>query len=199
MKKNIKTLMIILFCVGCLSGSAQTFKFRQVHTDDVCLMQLMENVTKVIHCSHWHREAKCHYLSMKKIGSDTVLEIHSYNSHGIYHTLVEQELFGTCLLFDHEFYIDTSLARLFCATDHKFKKRYNRRIVEENRLSFNDCYYYWLFKKDFCGIDLYESWAMEDFTGWYNLELDPDCFCDYKKMFIELIDEESEDIDISHQ
>lgn len=199
MKKNTKLLMITLFCLGYLSGFAQTFKLMQVHTDDVCLMQLMENITKVIQYSQWPRDARCHYLSTTKRGADTILEIHSYDSGGIYHTLLEQELFGVCLLFDHEFYIGTSLAKLFYATNHTFKKRYDREIEEKNVLSFNDCYYHWLFKKNFCGIDLYESWTMEDFKDWYNLELDSNCFCNYKKMSIELIEEEPEDIDTLRQ
>jgi hypothetical protein len=190
--------MMTLFCMGCLPGTAQTFELRHVHTDDTCLVQLMENITKVIHDSQWPRDARCHYLSMTKIGSDTMLEVHSYDSHGIYKTLSKQVLFGVCLLFDHEFYIDTSLACLFYVTGHAFEKRYNRKTVEENKISFNDCYYHWLFKKDFCGIDLYESWIMEDFKGWYALELDPDCFCNYKKMSIEMIEEESEDVDMNH-
>ena len=195
MKKCHRILMMTLFCLCYLSGFSQVFKFRQVHTDDVCLMQLMENITKVIHGSQWNRDARCHYLLISKIGSDTVLEIHSYDAPGIYKTLSEQELFGVLSLLDHEFYIDTSFAKFFSATTHTFKKRYNRKMMEEDKLSLNDCYCHWLFKKNFCGIDLYESWTMQDFKDWYNLELDSNCFCDYKNMSIELIEEELEDID----
>jgi hypothetical protein len=46
MKEGFRILMMALFCIGCLSGTAQTFKFRQVHTDDTCLVQLMENIAK---------------------------------------------------------------------------------------------------------------------------------------------------------
>ena len=91
MKKCHRILMMTLFCLCYLSGFSQVFKFRQVHTDDVCLMQLMENITKVIHGSQWNCDARCHYLLISKIGSDTVLEIHSYDAPGIYKTLSDRE------------------------------------------------------------------------------------------------------------
>ena len=192
-----RVVMMALVCMGCLWGTAQTFEFRQVYTDNACMVKLMENITKVIHDSPWPRDANCHYLSMTKEGADTVLEIHSYDAHGFYSTLQEQEILGVCLLLDHEFYIDTSLASWFDVTDPTFIKRYDRKRVEENRFTINDCYYHWLFKRDFCGIALYKAWTMNDFKGWYNLELDTDCFCDYRKMSVELIEEEPEEMDMS--
>ncbi len=199
MVKSSSMIILAVLFMAHFSCFAQTFSFKQVKTDDICLNQLMANITSVIHDGQWCCDAQCHVLSIKKFGTDTMLEIHSFDTYGIYNTLLNQELFGVCLLFNHEFYVDTSFAKSFYITDNTFKKKYNRKIVEEQSLSINDCYHYWLFKKNFCGIDLYKSWIMEDFKGWYNLELNPKCFCNYKKMSVELIEEEPEDIDIPHQ
>ena len=192
--KGIISLLIIFLLFECFSGSAQTFKYRQVQTDDVCLLQLMENITKVIYNSNLRRDATCHFLSLKEMGTDTLLEIHSLDSQGIYKILLEHESLSVCIMFGHEFYIDTSIARLFYNTEVFFKKKYSRKIMKTIGLTFNDSYYYWLFKKVFCGIDLDGFWCVEDFKDWYSLELNTDCFCDYKKMSIELIEEDSEEI-----
>jgi len=149
----------------------------------------MENIAKVINNSHWQRDARCHFLSTKSIGKDTLIEIHSYATSGIYETLSQKRLFGVCVIFDHEFYIDTSMANLFYYTKQSYTKKFNREFKGANLVSFDDCYYFWLFKKDFCGISLEDFWVVDDFNDWYSLELNPECFCDYKRMFIEIIDE----------
>jgi hypothetical protein len=192
MKEGFRILMMTLFCMVCLSGTAQTFKFRQVHADDTCLVQLMENIAKVIHNSNHFHDAKCHFLSIKVEGVDSMLEIHSFDYPGIYNTLSKRELYGVCIIFDHEFYIDTSLAALFYYSGDSFKKKYKRKLVDANRFTINDCYYYWLFKKEICGIDLCGFSYIGNFKDWYNLDLDSDCFCDYKKLTIDIIEEEPE-------
>lgn len=192
MKKCYRILLMTLFCIGCLSGFAQTFEFRQVHPENACMVQLMGNIANVIQNSDLHIDAKCHYLSIKIVGSDSLLEIHSFDYFGIYNTLSKQELYGVCIICNNEFYIDTSLAALFYYTGHSFKKRYSRKLVEANKFTINDCYCYWLFKKEICGIDLYDFSYIGNFKDWYNLDLDSDCFCDYKKLTIDIIEEEPE-------
>lgn len=190
--KRIYVILIMTLLTGYFTVTAQTIRFKQIQTDNVCLMQLLENITKVVRNSNWQRDARCHYLSIKEAGIDTLLEIHSYDSPGFYHTISEHKFLGVFIMYDCEFYIDSSLVAFFYDTGKSFKKKYCHKHVEENRLTINDCYYYWLFKKAFCGIELYKSWIMDDFKDWYNLELDSDCFCDYKKISVELIEEESD-------
>ena len=191
-KKYVMLTMFLLF--WGVSSTAQTFKFKQIKTDNVCLVQLMENITKIISNSSWQRDSQHHHLSITVDGTDTLLEIHSYDFYGFYETISKNDFFGVCIILGHEFYIDSSFVNLFCYTGKSFKKRYNPKIVEDNRLNINDSYYYWLFKKTFCGIDLCGFWIMDDYKDWYNLELDPNCFCDYKNMTIDFVSE-PEDID----
>lgn len=190
MKQGFNILMIPLL-LGCIC-SAQTYKFKQVQPDNVCLELLMENIAKVIQNSNHFPDAKCHFLSIKVEGLDSMFEIHSFDYPGIYSTLSKRELYGVCIILDHEFYIDTSLAAWFYYSGNSFKKRYRHKLVEANKFTINDCYCYWLFKKEICGIDLCGFSYIGNFKDWYNLDLDSDCFCDYKKLTIDIIEEEPE-------
>lgn len=189
-KKHV-TLTIILL-LGCLSSTAQTFKFKQIKTDNVCLVQLMENITKVVSNSHWWRNAQYHHLSIEVHGADTLLVIHSNDLYGFYSTISKNNFFGVYIMSGHEFYIDSSLANLFYYTGKSFKKKYNPKYGEGFDIIVHDGYD-WLFKKTFCGIDLCGTWTMENlehYKIWYNLELDPNCFCDYKNMSIDFVEDE---------
>ena len=192
MKFNV--LLMLAFIWGFLTGSAQTFKFKQVKPDNLCLELIMENITKIVDNSYWLADEYCHYLSITVLGNDTLLDIRSFDTYGIYSTLTKHKYFGVCLMYDHEFYIDSSLFKSFYFTGDSFKKRYSNKFLETNKFTINDCYSYWIFRKEFCGIDLDRFSYIGNFKSWYDLDLNTDCFCDYKKLTIDIIEEDPEDL-----
>ena len=187
-------VILILFLILSVYAKSQTFNFKQVTTKSVCLEQLMNKIVEVN--NHFRDCAKHHYIVCEQSGDITQLQIESFDDEGIYPYLFSRNICGVFMVQDNKFYIDTSLKKEFDQTDIIIKNKYKRRQRGHfNEICFNDCWMKWSFEYDECGIDLYQAFTNEIWQYWYDMELSPDCFCNYKKITIDVIDEESEELD----
>lgn len=198
MKMKSKCIIIVFVQIAVFSfakAQPSRFNFEKLQTNSSCMEELMQNV--IVVCNEFMPNAKCHYMTLSISGSDTLLEIHSYDDSGIYSRLSDNNILGSIRKQTDEFYIDGSLHYLFYPTHHHFKKKYNKKQLYgiHQSLSFNDCYLLWKFKKSKWGIELIPSDNISIFKYWYNMDLNPNCFCDYKNLIIEITEDTPEELD----
>lgn len=194
MGKMTKNIMFTFFItiMWCFS-TANTFVFKEVQTENLCVEQLLCNVEKV--SGIYMSDVKYHYVSLKIEGTDTLFEIHSHDLTGSFDYLSKKTILGICQISDGKFFIDQSLSSFFRETGRNIKIKYGHKLMQViHQISCNDAYIYWLFKKKELGIELYRPWNKDVFQYWYDLELDTNCF-ETHRYSIDFIEEETEDFE----
>lgn len=195
-----KLIFTFLFSVTFLWSYPKTFVFDQVQPKDTCVELLLQNVANVANAvSPFRGEVKFHYITLKFSGSDSLYEIQSYDYSGILTYIYNQNIVGVYIFEDHKFFLDVSLSSLFEVQGKKTRIRYGsfylNNLNNMNNISFNDCYIYWLFDKNNGYFDFLYRWDEKVFRAWYDLNLNKNCFCNYKNLTIDYIEQESEDDD----
>ncbi len=186
-----RSVLVLILTMICWCSSAKSFYFKEVQTVDSCFNQLLSNIEQI--CAKFVCDTKYHYVSTKIVGSDTIIEVHSYDFPGMYDCILHCNVLGVCKMSNSSFFIDQSLSTLFQESGRIIREKFSKKQIKAiNQFSFNDCYIYWVFKNNECGIDLDSPWNSEIYKTWYDLELNTDCFCNYKKLSIDIIEEQAE-------